>query len=75
MKTVDHYLNLPYQMFITLNEAGYGIAVPDLPGCLSHAETWDEILPMIREAMELWISFTLKKNRLIPEPSTALEAN
>ncbi len=71
-KTIEYYLNLPYQILITPDEEGYGIAVPDLPGCFSHAETWETILPMIREAMELWIGLALRKNRTIPEPAPIL---
>lgn len=69
MKTVEEYLNLPYQLLITPDEEGYGIAVPDLPGCFSHAETWEAIPHMIREAMELWIGVRLESGKPIPEPN------
>lgn len=70
MKSAGYYLNLPYQMVITPDEEDYGIAVPDLPGCFSHAETWAAIPAMIREAMQLWIEVMLEDGKPIPEPAT-----
>lgn len=72
-KTIEYYLNLPYQILITPDEEGYGIAVPDLPGCFSHAETWETILPMIREAMELWIEVMLEDGKPITEPYSIVQ--
>ncbi len=68
-KTVEYYLNLPYRMIITPDEEGFGIAVPDLPGCFSYAEKWEDIPAMIREAMELWIEVGLEDGEIIPEPT------
>ncbi len=73
MKTVEYYLSLPYRLVITPDEEGFGIAVPDLSGCFSYAEKWDDILPMIKEAMELWFNLALRKNRPIPEPTPTVQ--
>lgn len=70
-KTLEEYLELPYRLVITPDDEGYGIAVPDLPGCYSHAENWEDIPAMIREAMELWIGVMLEDGKPIPEPSMA----
>jgi predicted RNase H-like HicB family nuclease len=37
-------------------EGGYWAEVPALPGCVSQAETIDELRSNIREAIEGWLS-------------------
>ena len=37
-------------------EGGYWAEVPSLPGCLTQAETLDELKANLREAIELWLS-------------------
>ncbi len=46
MKTPDEYMKLPYRMEIIPDpdEGGYVISYPDLPGCLSIADTMAEAL-------------------------------
>lgn len=68
-KTIEYYLSLPYPLMITPDDEGFGISVPDLPGCFTHAETWDDIQPMVREAMSLWIGVMLEDGKPIPEPT------
>ena len=74
-KTIDDYLDLPYPLVITPDSEGYGIAVPDLPGCFSHAQTWEDIPIMAREAMELWLGVMLADGRPIPEPAWSNPSN
>jgi predicted RNase H-like HicB family nuclease len=37
-------------------EGGYWAEVPSLPGCLTQAETLDELKANLYEAIELWLS-------------------
>jgi predicted RNase H-like HicB family nuclease len=37
-------------------EGGFWAEVPALPGCLTQAETLDELKANLREAIELWLS-------------------
>jgi antitoxin HicB len=67
-KTIDDYLKLPYPLIITPDEEGYGVEVPDLPGCYTHAKRWEDIQAMVREAMTLWITVMLEDNKPIPLP-------
>lgn len=39
-------------------EGGFSVWVPDLPGCASQGETFDEALANIREAIELYLEET-----------------
>jgi len=68
-RTTDYYLNLPYQLLITPDDEGFGVEVPDLPGCYTHAEHWEDIQSMAQEAMALWIGVMLADGKPIPEPA------
>jgi predicted RNase H-like HicB family nuclease len=59
-------------VLITPDEEGFGIAVPDLPGCFSHAETWDTIQPMAHEAVALWRA-VMRAGKPIPEPAHGVD--
>jgi predicted RNase H-like HicB family nuclease len=37
-------------------EGGFWAEVPALPGCLTQAETLDELKTNLRQAIELWLS-------------------
>ena len=37
------------------DEPGYSVFVPDLPGCASEGDDWDEALYMIQGAIELFL--------------------
>ena len=69
---LEYYLDLPYRLVITPDDEGYGVAVPDLPGCFTHAQTWEDIPVMVREAMALWLGVMLEDGKPIPEPSAEL---
>lgn len=47
--------------------------VPDLPGCVAAAETRDEVLELIREAIQLHLDEMRVKGTPIPEPSSSTE--
>lgn len=64
--------NQPYRLVITPDEDGFGVEIPDLPGCFTHAERWEDIQPMVREAMALWLGVMLADGKLIPQPSPEL---
>jgi predicted RNase H-like HicB family nuclease len=47
-----------------------GVAVPDLPGCFSAADSGiDESIENAKEAIELWIEVALDQEMEIPRPS------
>lgn len=48
---------------------GYVVEYPDLPGCLSQADTLDAIAPMADEARRAWIAAAYADGRDIPLPS------
>ena len=50
--------------------SGYGVTVPDLPGCFSAGSTLDEALAMAREAIELHLEGLIEEGQAIPEPGS-----
>ena len=50
-------------------EEGYTITVPQLPGCVSEADTLDEALAMARDAIEVHLGGFLDEGEELPEES------
>ena len=52
----------------------WGVAVPDLPGCFSAADSGiDEAIDNAKEAIELWIEVALDGGQEIPKPSSLMD--
>ena len=68
-KTLEYYMGLPYTVEIRHNEDGYFAKILELPGCMTWAETFEELGSMIEDAMETWIGCNLEHGDPIPEPS------
>ena len=51
------------------SESGYGVTVPDLPGCFSAGDTLDEAINSAQEAIECHIEGMLMDNEEIPQPT------
>jgi predicted RNase H-like HicB family nuclease len=46
---------------------------PDLPGCVAVAETRDEVVRLIEEAIEFHVDGLRQDGQPIPEPSSSIE--
>lgn len=42
-------------LFTPENEGGFSVYVPDLPGCISQGDTFEEAKKNIKEAIELYL--------------------
>lgn len=51
-------------------DGGYGAWSPDLPGCVAVADSYDECVELMREAMPLHIDSLRRHGDPIPLPST-----
>lgn len=74
-KNLEYYLQLPYTLQLIKGpdpDQPWFIQVKELPGCMSHGDTPDEAVAMIREAMELWLEGALEDGLAIPEPAPFL---
>lgn len=68
-KDFDYYMTLPYKIVLLPSpEGGYGVEIPDLPGCISQGETLAEAMSMIEDAKRAWIEIALTDQLTIPEP-------
>ena len=54
-------------------EGNYGAYVPGLPGCVAIAESREELLRLIREAIELHLDSMREEGVRIPDPSSSIE--
>lgn len=66
---------LPYRMEITPDryEGGYVVGFPDLPGCLTCADTLSEALELAVDAKREWLFASMEDGYPIPEPADAYD--
>jgi predicted RNase H-like HicB family nuclease len=62
-----------YLVVVEQGPSSFGAYVPDLPGCVAAAETRDEVLNLIREAIEFHIEGLRQDGQPIPPPSSTSE--
>ena len=68
-KDVNYYMNLPYTIVLKKYPDGsYFAEIKELPGCMTEADSKEEVLAMIDDAMRGWIEITIQDDRPIPEP-------
>ena len=70
MQALDYYLSLPYRLEIIPDPEGngYGARYPDLPGCVTCAETPEQALANALDAKKAWILAAMEDGITIPEP-------
>jgi len=56
-----------YTVILEHGENSWGAHVPDLPGCIAVGETREEVLTLIREAIELHIQGLREEGLPVPE--------
>ena len=49
----------------------YVVTIPELPGCRTHGETYEEAIKNAIEVIELWIEDARKAGEPIPQPTFA----
>jgi predicted RNase H-like HicB family nuclease len=64
---------MQYLVVVEKGPTSFGAYVPDLPGCVAAAESRDEVLSLIREAVEFHIEGLREDGQPIPEPSSFSE--
>ncbi|WP_240161918.1 type II toxin-antitoxin system HicB family antitoxin [Gluconacetobacter azotocaptans] len=48
----------------------FGVVVPDLPGCFSAGDTFDEAVSNASEAIALWVEDAIDNGQPVPRPSS-----
>ena len=65
---------MKYTVIIEKGPTSYGAYIPDLPGCIAVAETREEVVSLIQEAVIFHLEGMTEDGETIPEPaSTAIE--
>ena len=62
-----------YAIVIERGPTSYGAYAPDLPGCVAAADTRDEVIRLIREAIQFHVEEMESDGLAIPEPSSSAE--
>ena len=62
-----------YAVIVEKGAESYGAYVPDLPGCVAAADTREEVISLIQEAMVFHIEGLKEDGLPVPAPSSAVE--
>ena len=70
MRKIEEYLNKPYKIELIpdMEEGGYAVSCPELPGCISCGDTIEEAMANIEDAKAAWLNVALEDGMAIPEP-------
>jgi antitoxin HicB len=74
-KDLSYYLTLPYKVEVYPEDDGNGFTatIPELPGCITSADSLPELFEQIEEAKQLWLEVALEDGDYIPEPAPVEE--
>jgi len=68
-KELEYYLSLRYPVTVHPDpEGGFVGEIEELPGCMTQAETLDEVFQAIEDARQLWIKTAYDDSQDIPLP-------
>lgn len=68
-KDLKYYLNLTYTARMKKNSDGsYFAEIEELPGCMTEADTKEDVIKMLEDAKEAWLETALDRGIVIPEP-------
>ena len=59
---------MKYTVIVEEGATSYGAFVPDLPGCVAVAETREEVLALIQEAIDFHLAGLKEDGEAIPKP-------
>ena len=68
VKDLDYYMSLTYEARIQKSDTGYFAEIPELPGCMTFCEEFDQLEGMIEDAKKAWFEMSIEDNMEIPEP-------
>ncbi|HXC75693.1 MAG TPA: type II toxin-antitoxin system HicB family antitoxin [Candidatus Acidoferrum sp.] len=64
---------MEYLVVVEHGATSFGAYVPDLPGCVAVGETREEVLKLIRQAIEFHIEGLRQDGLAVPNPSSTIE--
>ena len=66
-------MEMKYLVVVEEGENGFGAYVPDLPGCVAAAESQDQVVTLIQEAIEFHIEGLKMSGDPVPKPISRSE--
>ena len=72
MRSIEEYMRLPYRMEVIPDtaEGGFVVRFPELPGCLTCADTLEDAVRNAADCKKEWLSAALEDGIDIPEPAS-----
>ncbi|MEE0457996.1 MAG: toxin-antitoxin system HicB family antitoxin [Anaerovibrio sp.] len=72
MKDLKYYLSLPYKLEILPDhdEGGFAARYPELPGCITCADSLTQLIDNAEDAKKAWLKAALEDGITIAEPAT-----
>ena len=64
---------MKYVVVIEEGPSGFGVHVPDLPGCVACGQTREETLQLIKEAIEFHLEGLHEHGEPVPPPASRVE--
>lgn len=66
----EHVEHLRYSMVIEWSnkDEAFIVTVPELPGCMTHGDTYEEAVKQGQDAIESWLTVAHELNRPVPPP-------
>ena len=64
---------MQYTVIVEKGAATWGAYVPDLPGCIAAGDSREEVLALIREAIEFHVAGLIEQGEAVPEPHSFSE--
>ena len=64
---------MQYLVVLEKGPSSYGAYVPDLPGCVAAADSKDEVLTLIKDAIEFHLEGLKEGGEPIPSPASTSE--
>ena len=63
-------MNPKYEMIIwwSREDDSFIVEVPELPGCMTHGDTYAEAVTRAEEAMQAWIETAQEDGEEVPQP-------
>ncbi|MFH1605014.1 MAG: type II toxin-antitoxin system HicB family antitoxin, partial [Pseudomonadota bacterium] len=66
-------ISMRYLVVVEKGPSSYGAHVPDVPGCIAAGESKEEVLSLIREAIEFHLEALKLEGHPIPSPASSSE--
>jgi predicted RNase H-like HicB family nuclease len=64
---------MKYMVVIERGPTSFGAYVPDLPGCVAAGESREEVLELVREAIEMHLQALREQGEPVPPSSSSIE--